>query len=115
MKPDVEEQQIGPARLDLVQGRVAVAGGAGGIAFILEQAVKEGDLSRAGIQKAMVDVGTLTFDGLTGDYKYGPPANREPPRTTTIFRINPAKPIGLEVAKPSFESDAARQYTIPTG
>jgi ABC-type branched-subunit amino acid transport system substrate-binding protein len=80
---------------------------------ILEQAVKNGDLSRAGIQKAMADVGTLHFDGLSGDYKYGPPAQREPPRTSTIFRINPAKPIGLEVAKPSFESDAAKSYKIP--
>jgi ABC-type branched-subunit amino acid transport system substrate-binding protein len=80
---------------------------------ILEQAVKEGDLSRKGIQKAMVDVGTLSFDGLTGDYKYGQPANRQPPRTTTIFRINPAKPIGLEVAKAAFESDVAKSYKIP--
>jgi ABC-type branched-subunit amino acid transport system substrate-binding protein len=80
---------------------------------ILEQAVKNGDLSRAGIQKAMVDVGTLTFDGLSGDYKYGPPAQREPPRASTIFRINPDKPIGLEVAKPSFESDIAKSYKIP--
>ncbi|HLY83541.1 MAG TPA: ABC transporter substrate-binding protein, partial [Acidimicrobiales bacterium] len=80
---------------------------------ILEQAVKDGDLSRAGIQKAMADVGTLTFDGLTGDYKYGAPANREPPRSSTIFRINPAKPIGVEVAKATFVSDIAKTYKIP--
>ncbi len=38
LEPDVEEQQVGPARLDLVQGGVAVARGAGGVAFVLEQA-----------------------------------------------------------------------------
>jgi ABC-type branched-subunit amino acid transport system substrate-binding protein len=80
---------------------------------ILEQAVKDGDLSRKGIQKAMVDVGTLTFDGLSGDYKYGNPADREPPRDSTMFKINPAKPIGLEAAKASFISDAAKSYKIP--
>ena len=38
LEPDVEEQKVGAARLDLVQGGIAVARGAGGVAFILEQA-----------------------------------------------------------------------------
>jgi ABC-type branched-subunit amino acid transport system substrate-binding protein len=80
---------------------------------VLEQAVKNGDLSRKGIQKAMVDVGTLSFNGLAGDYKYGQPADREPPRDTTMFKITPGVPIGLEVAKASFVSDAAKAYKIP--
>jgi ABC-type branched-subunit amino acid transport system substrate-binding protein len=80
---------------------------------ILEQAVKNGDLSRKGIQNALLNVGTLTFDGLVGDYKYGAPADREPPRDSTIFKVNPAVPVGLEVAKPSFVTDAAKSYKIP--
>ena len=38
LEPDVEEQKVGAARLDLVQGGIAVARGAGGVAFVLEQA-----------------------------------------------------------------------------
>jgi hypothetical protein len=38
LEPDVEEQQVGTARLDLVQRGIAVARRAGGVAFVLEQA-----------------------------------------------------------------------------
>jgi len=48
---------------------------------ILERAVKNGDLSKAGITKASNQVGTLKFEGLGGDYKYGKSAKeRNPPR-----------------------------------
>lgn len=77
---------------------------------VLEKAVDMGDLSRDGILKAMEEVGTLTFDGLSGDYKYGPAEDREPPRTSTIFKINPAKPIGIERVKYNFASDAAKEF-----
>jgi ABC-type branched-subunit amino acid transport system substrate-binding protein len=79
---------------------------------ILEQAVEDGDLSREGILKAMEDVGTLTFDGLSGDYKYGPVEDREYPRSSTIFKINPAKPIGIEKIEGGYESDAAKEFEI---
>lgn len=78
---------------------------------ILEKAVSLGDLSHQGILNAMDKVGTLSFDGLSGDYKYGPAATREPPRTTTIFKINPAKPIGIEKVT-TVESDAAKKFTF---
>jgi ABC-type branched-subunit amino acid transport system substrate-binding protein len=81
-----------------------------GVSQILEKAVELGDLSRAGIKKAMAQVGTLKFDGLSGDYVYGPPDKREPPRETTIFKINPAKPIGIEKAQYNFASDVAKQF-----
>jgi ABC-type branched-subunit amino acid transport system substrate-binding protein len=77
---------------------------------VLEKAVELGDLSRDGIRKAMEEVGTLTFDGLSGDYKYGPAADREPPRTSTIFKINPAKPIGIERVKYDYTSEAAKKF-----
>lgn len=79
---------------------------------VLEKAVELGDLSRAGIIKAMEEVGTLTFDGLSGDYKYGKAADREPPRTSTIFKINLTKPIGIERVKYNFSSDAAKKYSF---
>lgn len=77
---------------------------------ILEKAVSLGDLSHQGIINAMEKVGTLTFDGLSGDYKYGPAEQRDPPRTSTIFKINPAKPVGLEKVK-SFASDGAKKFS----
>ena len=82
------------------------------VTAVLEKAVELGDLSRAGILKAMEEVGTLTFDGLSGDYKYGTAAERVPPRTSTIFKINPAKPIGIEKVKYNFETEAAKKFTF---
>ena len=65
---------------------------------VLEQAVKNGDLSAAGIQKAVNQVGTLKFQGLIGDYLYGSSAgSRNPPRDTTIFKIVNGQPVGLSV------------------
>lgn len=39
---------------------------------VLEEAVAGGDLSRAGISTALERIDVLQFDGLTGDYGYGP-------------------------------------------
>jgi ABC-type branched-subunit amino acid transport system substrate-binding protein len=76
---------------------------------ILELAVKNGDLSKAGIQKAMTQVGTLKFQGLIGDYLYGSSAgSRNPPRDTTIFKVVNGKPVGLDILVPSFVSATAK-------
>ena len=77
---------------------------------VLEQAVKNGDLSRAGIQKALKQVGTLEFDGLAGDYKYGRTAkDRNPPRASTIAKVVAGKPIGLEIVANNYTSEAAKE------
>jgi ABC-type branched-subunit amino acid transport system substrate-binding protein len=84
------------------------------VSDLLAKAVSLGDLSRKGIINALDNLGTLSFDGLTGDYNYGTsPANRVPPRETTIFKVNPAKPGGLEKVKVNFTSDLAKQFTLP--
>jgi ABC-type branched-subunit amino acid transport system substrate-binding protein len=76
---------------------------------ILELAVKNGDLSKAGIQKAVKQVGTLKFQGLIGDYTYGSSAgSRNPPRDTTIFKVVNGKPVGLDILVPSFVSPTAK-------
>lgn len=81
---------------------------------ILQKAVKNGDLSRAGILKASNQVGTLKFDGLTGDYKYGKSAaDRNPPRITALFKVDPAQPVGLALVAPPAASAAAKKYPIP--
>ncbi|RZQ65134.1 ABC transporter substrate-binding protein [Amycolatopsis suaedae] len=77
---------------------------------VLEKAVQLGNLSREGILEASKQVGTVTFDGLAGDYAYGAAADRNPPRSSTLFSIDPAKPFGLAKLKYNFSSEAARAY-----
>ena len=85
---------------------------ANAVVQVLEKAVQLGDLSRAGILKATEEVGTLTFGGLTGDYEYGKAAERRFPRETTLFKVDPAKPVGLAVVKKSFTTDPAEEFDI---
>ena len=80
---------------------------------VLEKAAQRGDFTRAGIVAAMNDVGTLRFDGLSGDYAYGPPSRRVPPRASTLFSVDPAKPLGLAALAVNLETDAARTYAFP--
>jgi ABC-type branched-subunit amino acid transport system substrate-binding protein len=80
---------------------------------VLERAAARGDLSRAGIVAAMEDVGTLRFDGLSGDYPYGPPSERVPPVASTIFSVDPAKPLGLAALAVNLETETARRFAFP--
>ncbi|WP_216211914.1 ABC transporter substrate-binding protein [Amycolatopsis aidingensis] len=77
---------------------------------VLEQAVAAGDLSRDGVLAASRQLGTVSFEGLTGDYAYGPAEQRNPPRTTTLFSVDPAKPFGLATLKYNFTSEAAKSF-----
>ncbi|HEX6424133.1 MAG TPA: ABC transporter substrate-binding protein [Acidimicrobiales bacterium] len=78
---------------------------------VLEKAVEMGDLSRPSIVEAMNSIDTLEFGGLLGDYQYGPPDEREPPRCSTIFQIDPDVPGGLSaLSDVNFTSDAAESY-----
>jgi ABC-type branched-subunit amino acid transport system substrate-binding protein len=77
---------------------------------ILETAVERGDLSREGIVRAMEEVGTLTFDGLAGDYEYGPAEERVPPTTSSIFSPNPDIGPGLELVERDYEADYAADF-----
>jgi ABC-type branched-subunit amino acid transport system substrate-binding protein len=77
---------------------------------VLEKAVELGDLSREGILKASQEVGTVSFDGLTGDYQYGTAEERNPPRSSTIFKVDPKKPFGLATEKYLYESEAAKKF-----
>ncbi|SFP81751.1 ABC-type branched-chain amino acid transport system, substrate-binding protein [Amycolatopsis arida] len=77
---------------------------------VLEKAVELGDLSRQGILEASKQLGVVSFDGLTGDYTYGPAEQRNPPRSTTLFRVDPAKPFGLATLKYGVTSSAAQEF-----
>lgn len=82
------------------------------VTALLEKAVEMGDLSRQGLLNALNSLGTINFDGLTGSYDYGKPADRNPPRVTTIYKVDPAKPGGLAKVKYEYESDAAKKFTF---
>ncbi len=80
---------------------------------ILEKAVKNGDLSKEGILEASDQVGTLKFNGLTGNYKYGKSASdRNPPRSTALFQVDPSQPVGLSILETG-ASKAAKKYQPP--
>lgn len=82
------------------------------MAQVLEQAVKNGDLSRAGLFRAVSQIKKLTFDGLDEDYKYGAAAKRNPPRATAVLAIDPAGEVGLAVLGEQAASAAATKYKI---
>jgi ABC-type branched-subunit amino acid transport system substrate-binding protein len=77
---------------------------------LLEKAVELGDLSREGLMKASEELGTVSFDGLSGDYQYGPAEQRNPARVSTIYEVKPDKPFGLGTLEYQYESDAAKSY-----
>jgi ABC-type branched-subunit amino acid transport system substrate-binding protein len=77
---------------------------------VLETAVENGDLSREGILKA-VEEAEVDSMGLYGEYQYGSAEDRDPSRTTAIFKVNPAVPGNLEKVK-DITSDAAKKFTF---
>jgi ABC-type branched-subunit amino acid transport system substrate-binding protein len=80
---------------------------------VLEQAVKNGDLSRDGINKAINSLGMLKFQGLGSDEKVGDPGVRQAPRTNTIYKITPdtlATNGAVTPVAQAIESDAAKSY-----
>jgi ABC-type branched-subunit amino acid transport system substrate-binding protein len=79
---------------------------------VLEKAVAMGDLSRLGIERAMASIKELKFDGLVGNYQYGAPEHRNPPRATSLFAVNDAKPLGLQAMKTNFETPSGREFPL---
>lgn len=84
-------------------------------AQVLEKAVALGDLSHAGIVSAASQITELTFGGLVGDYTYGPAADRNPPRASSVFAVDPTSTatgflVGVEINQ---TSQAASEYQIP--
>jgi ABC-type branched-subunit amino acid transport system substrate-binding protein len=77
---------------------------------LLEAAVENGDLSREGIVEAMNAIDVFEYEGLLGDYGWGAPEDRDPPRANSIFRPNPDKPIGLELVVQEHEAPFAADF-----
>ena len=80
---------------------------------VLEQAVKQGDLSNDGIIQAVAAIERVDLGGLFSPYIYGKPADRVPPRESSLFKPSPAKPYGLEAIRVNFASEAAKAYVFP--
>lgn len=85
---------------------------ASAVTQVLEKAVARGDLSRAGIVKAMNALKEISANGLLGDYGWGKPEDREPPRSSTIFKVDPSKPYALDIVARDHSSDAADAFTF---
>ena len=83
------------------------------VTAVLEQAVADGDLSRAGILKAIQAVDVVKLDGLGADYTYGDIGGRSPGRASSIFAIDAGEPFGLKALETNFSSDAAESFEFP--
>lgn len=80
---------------------------------VLEAAVENGDLSRDGIIDAMNGLEQITVGGLFGDYEWGAPEDRNPPRGTSFFSVNPDEPLGLELlGEPYYTSEVAENLDL---
>lgn len=80
---------------------------------VLEAAVKNGDLSRDGLMKAMNSLDVIKADGLFGDYAWGDAETRNPPRSSTIYGVDiEGSPIGLVPLVQDYTSDAAKSYSF---
>ena len=77
---------------------------------VLEQAVEMGDLSHDGIIEAMDSLDELEFDGLLGEYGWGAPDDRNPPRANSIFEVDPNKPIGLGLLVAEHQAPFAEDF-----
>ncbi|QFG22173.1 ABC transporter substrate-binding protein [Actinomadura sp. WMMB 499] len=94
---------------------------ASALSQILTKAVELGDLSKPGILAAAAATKTINMGGIVKDQKYGTPAEREPSRYTTMFKITPetlATNAGLAVLAPNavnFSSPAAKSYKFDLG
>jgi ABC-type branched-subunit amino acid transport system substrate-binding protein len=77
---------------------------------VLEAAVENGDLSHQGIIDAMNSIDEFKYDGLLGDYPWGAPEDRNPPRTSSIFKVDPSKPIGLSLVEADHEAPNAKDF-----
>ncbi len=78
------------------------------LSAVLEKAVENGDLSHKGILDAVQDVDEIDFDGLAGNWKYGPIDERSPSRESSMFSIDPKAPFGLKSLEANFSSEAAK-------
>jgi ABC-type branched-subunit amino acid transport system substrate-binding protein len=77
---------------------------------VLERAVEMGDLSHEGIIEALNSIEEFDFGGVFGNYGWGAPEDRNPPRANSIFEVDPNKPIGLGLLVEEHEAPFAADF-----
>jgi ABC-type branched-subunit amino acid transport system substrate-binding protein len=82
------------------------------IAAVLDKAVQDGDLSRAGIAKATSEVGDFDYGGLLPSFGYFEPGSRKPALESSIYKVDPSSPsvLGLTVVAEGYQDPAAADY-----
>jgi len=77
---------------------------------ILEKAVEQGDLTRAGVVKAFESLKNVNMGGLLNPISYGSECKDKVPATgSTIWKIDPAQPISL-ASVATVDSPAVKQF-----
>jgi hypothetical protein len=76
---------------------------------VLEQALKNGDLTRAGVRKA-VDQVTVDYEGALPSRRYGGDPNETAVREAVIVEPDPKAPLGASVLKDLFVGPTAKGY-----
>ena len=79
------------------------------VVALLEKAVSNGDLSRAGLRKAMAELGTVPMGGMFPEWNYVAPGGRVAPSASVINRADAAARGGLTAIK-AYNSAAAKAY-----
>lgn len=77
-------------------------------ATILEKAVEMGDLSGPGLQAAIDEIDTISYEELNGDVTYGPVGKRELPDTSALFAYDRTQPYGLSSLGPLYVAPEGR-------
>jgi ABC-type branched-subunit amino acid transport system substrate-binding protein len=80
----------------------------------LEKAVEDGDLTRAGLVKAVKSLTSVDYEGMLpeGAGNYAGDANEAVVRSNQISKVDPAAPTGVSVVKEMFEGPTAKAYTL---
>ncbi len=81
---------------------------------ILEKAVEQGDLTRAGVVKAFESLKNVNMGGLLNPISYGTACKDKVPATgSTIWKIDPAQPIALARVA-TIDSPAIKRFQFCT-
>ncbi|HEY6597621.1 MAG TPA: ABC transporter substrate-binding protein [Asanoa sp.] len=79
----------------------------------LQKAVQDGDLTRAGLVKAVKSLSSVDYEGMlpsgAGNYAAGVQGIV---RWTNISKVDASAPTGVTVVKPPFEGPTAKAYTL---
>jgi len=80
----------------------------------LEKAVEDGDLTRAGLAKAVKALTSVDYEGMlpSGAGNYAGDPNAAAVRSSVISKVDAAAPTGVSPVKEPFEGPTAKSYTL---